>query len=216
MAPTVTIGIPTGEYFTVCRDFYVSITKLINYSYRKKIVSDIQLIHTASPKTADNRNEIFEQSTCDYVFQVDADMTFKPDTLQRMLITARGNENAVISGWAHMGSPPYYPALFVDGETIKPISHKPDSPFEINLVGSFGFLTPRKIVTSLGKGWFDHVIETNEKTGESREVRHDFAFCRRVRENGFKIVCNPAIDFLHIRPRHIGYQDWETNRDANS
>ncbi len=90
-----------------------------------------------------------------HVFQVDADMTFAPDTLERLLQTSEQHPNAVITGLGFMGYPPYQPAIFDWPHMTakpRPIASWPERPFEIGACGSFGFLIPAHILLAIGAG----------------------------------------------------------------
>lgn len=186
--------------------------RLTTHSYNTGVVDKIHPVFATSPKTADNRNAIVQNLQGTHLFMVDADMTFTPDTLERMLKTSDANPDAVITGLGFMGSPPFFPAIFQWNEeqlNASPVAKWPDHPFEVDVCGSFGMLIPASILTALGPKCFDHMFFTNSETGESKEIRHDFAFCLRARKAGFRIICNPAIEFGHIRPAPITAADWQ-------
>lgn len=209
-ARKITVGVPTGEYFTVCRDFFISFSKMLKYSYEHDVADEINLIFAASPMAAQNRNAILEGDSS-HIFMVDADMTFPADTLEKMLAASEKQNNAVISGLAFMGAPPFYPSIYKwheDKQVASPIGTWPAEPFEVDAVGSFGMLIPRHIAKVLGPNAFSHMFLQNFQTKESAEIRHDFAFCKRVRAAGFKIVCIPSIEFGHIRPYPITQSEW--------
>lgn len=215
---TITIGIPTGEYFTVCRDFHMRLTQMICYSYEQKVCERINLVYTASPITAGNRNMILKKKQGSHIFMVDADMTFPADTLENLLKTADENPNCIITGLGFMGAPPFYPAIYrwlPESLMAQPIGAWPDAPFEIDACGSFGMLIPSNVAEIMGDECFNHIFAPEPKDpSKSREIRHDLAFCTRARTQGFKIICDPRIQFGHIRPYPITLADWEVSRGS--
>jgi len=214
--PVVTLGIPTGEYFTVCSDFHKCLTQLICYSYENNVVEKINLIYAQSPNTAANRNTILNLHEGAYMVQIDADMTFPPNALEQLIDTAEKFPNAVITGFGCVGNSPNFPAIYKwDGDKMEahPTADWPDEPFDVGVCGSFGFLVPDNIVKVLGNQAFNHIIVENNETKKTKEIEHDFAFCIRAQENGFRIVCNPDIEFGHIRPYPIGKSDWLAQKE---
>ena len=210
--PTVAIGVPHASYFNVCKGFYVSLNNMLNFTWRHKAVKDIYNFDVTSPMGGQNRNKIAEMSLldCDYMMQIDSDMTFQANTLMRMLkLSAKYDNKAVISGIAFMGASPHYPALYILNEgNFKPIAEYPAEPFEVDAVGSFGFLVPRKILEDIGEGPFDHLY------AEHLEIRHDLAFCARVKKAGYKIICDPSIQFGHLRSGEVTEEDWLANKKS--
>lgn len=192
------------------------LTQMICYSYEQKVCERINLVYTASPITAGNRNMILKKKQGSHIFMVDADMTFPADTLEDLLKTAEQFPNSIITGLGFMGAEPFYPAIYrwlEDSMMAQPIGKWPDEPFEIDACGSFGMLIPSNVAEILGNECFNHIMVPDPKdVTKTREIRHDLAFCTRVRTNGFKIICNPKIKFGHIRPYPITQFDWETSR----
>lgn len=216
MPPSITVGIPQGDYFTVCRDFSICLSRMIAYSYNEKVINHMNLVYAVSPKTADNRNAIFESRKGEGVLQIDADMTFAPDTLKKFLETSAKFPDCIIAGLGMMGSPPYFPALYKwDEKEAKgiPLGDWANEPFEVDLCGSFGFYVPESVIAKIDH-WFDHMILTSPDGKTSKEVRHDFAFCLRAKAKGIKVICDPSIKFGHIRPYPITEADWIANREV--
>lgn len=237
--PIVTVGIPTGDYFSIVRNTALDYMKMIAYTMNNRVCEKVYMESAASPSTDRNRNSLVGQMEEDseFLLQIDADMTFAPDTLERMLKTyAEIHEKIqkpfVLAGLGQMGSPPFFPAMFyavnkseggferVNPEKNSeydgwiPVTKIPNEPFEVDAIGSYGFLVPYELFTVFKGygGWFNHHMEMDvNEPGKFLDIRHDLAFSMRVREAGYKIFVDPRIEFGHIRPRPIKRQIWEQN-----
>lgn len=238
--PIVTVGIPTGDYFSICRNTALDYMKMIAHTMNEGVCEKVYVESAASPSTERNRNSLVGQMKEDsqFLLQIDADMTFAPDTLQRMLATydkiyETVQRPFVLSGLGFMGSPPFFPAMFnavkkndtggftpIREERLTPDMYDgwvpvidiPTTPFEVDAVGSFGFLIPFELFSVFKGygGWFNHHLEMDIDTpGKYLEIRHDIAFSMRVRESGHKIFVDPSIEFGHIRPRPVKKVVWE-------
>lgn len=242
--PIVTIGIPTGDYFSIVRNTALDFMKMIAYSMNQGVCEKIQVESSASPNTDRNRNSLVGgmDDDSEFLLQIDADMTFAPNTLERMLKTyseiyEREQQPFVLAGLGFMGSPPFFPAMFYSvnksGERMTrvspgrnadyhgwvPVIDIPDEPFEVDAIGSYGFLVPYQLF-SIFKGyggWFNHHVEMDiSQEGRYLEIRHDLAFSMRIRESGYKIYVDPRIEFGHIRPRPIKREVWEHYVKSNN
>lgn len=202
--PSVTIGVPMASTFTVCGEFYLSMVGLLKYTMKNKVVKDLNTIHITSAIVEKNRNEITEQflkSKSAYMLQLDSDMTFPPHYLEHLLSISRQAPDAVVSGMAFMGNPPHHPIMFMkDGEKYAPIHKWPEEPFEVDILGGFGFLCPRSILEKLPEKPFDKIHPYQE----------DFSFSMRVKEAGFRLIVDPRIQLGHIRPRQITQADFNS------
>ena len=82
------------------------------------------------------------QMNADYVFWLDSDMVFKPDTLIRMMDTLKKNDLDILTGLYFRRVPPYTPVLFdrldIDGNVCYWSEFK-DIPEGLFEVGGCGF-----------------------------------------------------------------------------
>ena len=137
----------------------------------------------------------------DYILWFDSDMTFQPDTLERMMkVMDEHPEVDVLSGLYFRRGHPFTPVLFsklevnekgtLDFEDYKEL---PDELFEIAGCG-FGCVLMRTemlldIAAKEGGGmWFSPIANAGE----------DCAFFIRARENGYRIFCDPNIHLGHM------------------
>lgn len=137
------------------------------------------------------------QMNADYVFWLDSDMVFKPDTLIRMMDTLKKNDLDILTGLYFRRVPPYTPVLFdqldIDGTVCYWSEFKdiPDKLFEVGGCG-FGCVLMKTDVFFDVQGKFGQMFAPIANNGE------DVAFCWRARECGYKIYCDPTVICGHV------------------
>lgn len=135
----------------------------------------------------------------DYVFWLDSDMTFKPDTLVRMVETLQKNKLDILTGLYFRRVQPFTPVLFdkldMDMETdVLDWSEFKDIPEELFEVGGCGFgcvLMDTGVFLDV-QGKYGNMFAPMGNNGE------DVAFCVRARGCGYKIYCDPTILCGHV------------------
>ena len=137
------------------------------------------------------------QMEADYVFWLDSDMVFQPDTLERMMDTMQKNDLDFLTGLYFRRVPPYSPVLFdqldIDGVVCKFSEFQtiPDSLFEVGGCG-FGCVLMKTDV------FFDVQIKHGNMFAPIANNGEDVAFCWRARDCGHKIYCDPSVICGHV------------------
>ena len=137
------------------------------------------------------------QSEADFVFWLDSDMVFKPDTLVRMMDTLKKNDLDILTGLYFRRVPPYSPVLFdkldIDGvkADYSEYSKIPDDLFEVGACG-FGCVLMKTDVFFDVQSKFGNMFAPIGNNGE------DVAFCWRARQCGYKIICDPSVICGHV------------------
>ena len=188
MNTKIAIGLLTNRGFKA--DTVKSLLEL-KCPYEKEIIIATQGYHIA-----ENRNFIAVQAVrkeCDYLFFVDDDMVFPPDTLERLLA-----HNKDIVGVA------YHPRFEIDMDTTKRLDEthimtleKEGSPkelFECKGVGTGVMLIDTKVFHKIKQPWFKI---TNHDSGYTTQGE-DWWFCERAREAGYGVWCDPTLKIGHI------------------
>jgi len=170
----------------------------------------------------DSRNKLAGMAVemdADYILWFDSDMTFRPDTLERMMkVLDEHPEIDVLSGLYFRRGHPFTPVIFskleVNDEGLldfEDYNDIPDGLFEIAGCG-FGCVLMRTemlldIAAKEGGGmWFSPIANAGE----------DCAFCIRARNNGYKIFCDPSIALGHMGYAPITRAFYEaTKEEAN-
>lgn len=181
-----TIGILTAEDGRYSR-FWLAMMDL-------HLPPGVRLITKFSLNIAQARNEILRDAHGEWVWFMDDDHTFAPDTLKRLL--ARGVDliqPLVLTRYApfspvYMGpkdpkSSGHWRYALEDGETgLKPV----------HIIGCGGMLVRRRVWETLSPPWF-----TNSGT-DVDVVSEDIAFCNRAREAGFQPYVDLETPMGHI------------------
>jgi len=157
-------------------------------------------MHVEGADVAKNRNIIAKEGLkYDYMLQIDSDMVFEKDYLLRLFELSLKFSESVVSGIAFLGNEPHLPAIFQyeDGRHV-PIGKWPNDPFPVDVVGGFGFLTSKEILSEIGEEPFTRVDGLQE----------DFSFCKKLRSKGKRIIIDPTLELGHLRPKEIRGEDF--------
>ena len=137
------------------------------------------------------------KNEADFVFWLDSDMVFRPDTLSSMMETLKGNDLDILTGLYFRRVPPYSPVLYkklsIDGvkADFAEFDEIPDKLFEVAACG-FGCVLMKTDVFFDVQGKFGNMFAPIGNNGE------DVAFCWRARECGYKIYCDPSLVCGHV------------------
>lgn len=163
-------------------------------------VGECSLVMKSGSLIYTSRNEIATyaiETEADYVFWLDSDMVFKPDTLKKMLKTLTENDLDILTGLYFRRVPPYSPVLFdqldLDGEecTFSEFEEIPEGLFEVGGCG-FGCVLMKAEVFLDVQSKHGNMFAPIANNGE------DVAFCWRARDCGFKIYCDPSVICGHV------------------
>lgn len=203
-----------------------SMLSLVNYSANHGIkivntgVTKQQLIDDAR----NNLTEAFLQSTTEWLFWMDSDMTFPPDTLEQLLNVAEQKDAKMVTGIYYQRKGMNYPCIWSRGEDLEDgtktglqspksktnkylgtfvIPHpEKKEPFQVHAAGFGCVLIHRSVFEVLPRPWFQFIKGT---------CSEDFYFFVNAQEMGFKLWAVPTIDLGHIGDAPI-----ITKRDFNA
>lgn len=151
----------------------------------------------------DSRNRLAEYAVrieADYILWLDSDMTFPPDTLERMMkVLDEHKDIDILSGLYFRRSTPFTPVAFdvleTDEDGVLKFENMDDVPDELREVAGCGFggvLMKTDCLFDIagkeGPVWFSPLANVGE----------DCAFCMRARKYGYKIYLDPSIEFGHM------------------
>ena len=129
------------------------------------------------------------EEECDYIFWLDSDMVFQPDTLERLIQSI--GKGDIISGLYFRRVSPFSPVLFKDFEVVGESAtwsdfHKiPKDVFEVGACGFGCLLMPTNI-------FIDVQVKFGQMFAPIGRIGEDLSFCWRARQCGYKIVCDPS------------------------
>src|SRR3990167_676516 len=134
----------------------------------------------------------------DYLFFVDDDMTFPADTLERLL--AHQKEVVGVSSYSRcLPLSPTVGLMDKDGNYMHPDMHSaiemkiPDELFKCYFVGAGIMLIDMKVFEKISKPYFEFTSDENGMIIHGE----DGSFCKKVKEAGMDIFCDPTLDVGH-------------------
>jgi GT2 family glycosyltransferase len=158
---------------------------------------NIDFLVTNNTQIQTARREIVESAQAthaSYLLFVDSDMSFKGDTLKRLL----AHKKDVIGVHYNQRGLPLMTTVRVKDKNTGlyrvPAVHEMvyDKPFKCDAVGAGCMLIDMKVFNKIEKPWFLYVDNEKFPMGE------DVWFCQQVKKAGFDVWCDPTIKVEHI------------------
>ena len=141
-----------------------------------------------------SRIELVQQAIehgADYVFFVDADVTFPPETLEHLLAL----DKDVVGAQYNMRRLPATSTVKTMDEHGTPtaMNRIPTELFKAYAVPTGCVLIKTSVFEKIPRPWFFF----KHKEDGSIEVGEDVWFCQRVREAGYDVWCDPTVPVQH-------------------
>lgn len=179
-----TIGIPHGEFLP--HRFHTDLMSLNN-------ISDVKIAHVYGSLVQKARNDIAKAMEGEWLIFIDSDMTFAPDTINRLLKAAERKDVDIVSAACFRKVPNYEPCFFwrIPDENTKyfrKMRYPKNELFEVDAVGSACVLIKRKVFETIPYPWYEYTNALSE----------DLNFCRKAKEYGFRIWIDPEIKIGHL------------------
>ena len=145
----------------------------------------------------------------EWLFFMDVDQTFHPDTIHRLLEPAARHEARIVSVLCHLGKWPFAPLAgwakqdekgewaFVNSRGMdwkKDFAPLGKGVVEVDWVSGGGLLVHRDVIEAIEWPPFQDVWD--QKTGR-RLMGHDVSFCLKAKEKGFKILVDTDVNSDH-------------------
>lgn len=224
---SVTVGYCHPEQ--VSGMFCMSLTTLLLRDGRKnqRVTRYGDIINIqSSPRIASARNQIVEQflrGTSEWLFMVDADMTFGPDAIDRLVDSAVDVDAKIMGGLAFILSKStgkVEPTIRVftgdDLHTMEPVWQFPSkSIVKVDATGCACVLIHRDVFDAMelafASSQYPWFAET-EKDGV--EFGEDVTFFLRAAQLHFPLYVNTGVEFGHMKSVPIGLDDYITYRQT--
>ena len=151
----------------------------------------------------------------EWLFFMDVDQTFHPDTIPRLLETAARHEARIVSVLCHLGKWPFAPLAgwakrdergdwsFVNSrgrDWKKDFAPLGKGVVDVDWVSGGGLLVHRDVIDAIEWPPFQDVWDP--KTGR-RLMGHDVSFCLKAKEKGFKILVDTDVNSDHGKFSYI-------------
>jgi GT2 family glycosyltransferase len=170
----------------------------------------------SGPRIATARNAIvrrFLSTTAEWLWMLDTDMVFKPDTLDQLLDVADPNDHPIVGALCFGGgyTTSIFPTLYVyDKEQgIGTLNDYPlDELVSVDATGAACMVVHRSVFEELAKKhaapqeWFAESVWDNKEVGE------DITFCIRARTIGLPIYVHTGIEVGHVKPLVLDSEEW--------
>lgn len=163
----------------------------------------------------------------EWLFLMDVDQTYHPDTIPRLLETAERHQARVVSVLCHLGKWPYSPLAgwakqdekgiwaFVNSrgnDWKKDFAPLGKGVVEVDWASGGGLLVHRDVIESVEWPPFQDVWDP--KTGR-RLMGHDVSFCLKAKEKGFKVVVDTDVTSDHGKFTYISREYAEAFNQAD-
>jgi len=205
----VVVGYPHNG--KVDAGFTQSLLKL--QRFESKYPSDryelLDIVETSSIYICENRNTLIRMAQhlgADWLFQIDPDETFSETIVRLAMRTADKEKRPVIVGvYANIGehsedgSVTLVDCLYQeveDGTYLNVVPESETEPLMVDAAGTGLFLTHLSVFEKMGYPWFTETY-IQPTGGVVRFMNEDIAFCRRLREAGYEIWCDPLVEAIH-------------------
>ena len=127
----------------------------------------------------------------DYLFSVDSDIVFPPDTLKKLV----SHDKDLVSGVYRQRNPEQHLEVYNLDQSRMDISELNDYP--LTRIGGCGFgcvLVKKEVFEKIGYPQFEYHVSLDH----SGTVSEDTDFCMKAMKAGFKLWCDPTVVCGHI------------------
>lgn len=187
----------------------------------EKAITNVRRIKSTAFPVDIARNEVvqhFLDGDEDYLFFMDADMTFPKDIVPRLL----AHDVPVVTARYHMRREPYHAVAYVkhrvhDGPHAYSPVHYGRGLFEIERGGGGALLIRRDVLEAIqiriGHNWFRY--QRGPVFPHDYTVSEDFWFYQQAREAGFRAYCDWDCECEHLQQMGINGTWNQAFLDAN-
>jgi len=145
-----------------------------------------KIIHIVSNDIADARNQAVLQCEGDWVWFIDCDMAFSPDTLKRLL--AHGVD--VVQVLCLKRHPPHEPIIWEDGPERQNVAPRGRPRLiEVQSLGAGGTLYRKACFKAMPGPWFEGILG-----------REDTCFAAKLKAKGFTLYTDMTTPVGHTTP----------------
>lgn len=146
------------------------------------------------------RNRLVEEMEGDWLFFLDADMLFPPDTLVRLLRHLQAGI-PIVGGLCFRKAPPFTPTTHIQNaegtyDILDPRTCG-RKVVEVDATGMACCLIRRDVFDRMGPPWFAWT-----------DVSEDLHFCRKAKALGFPIAVDTGLEIGHLTTMPIGMRHY--------
>lgn len=167
-----------------------------------------------------------DETDAEWLWNVDADMTWQPDALEQLLHNADPVERPIVGGLcfgqkapnedASLGMAPFPTLFFMNdkGETFMSWEYPENQLFEVDATGAAFMLMHRSILEKMREKYEEarHPFTWYaEEIANGKHYSEDIVFCLRAKTVGAPILVHTGVKVGHAKPRILDedeYQRW--------
>ena len=208
---------------TVRGEFTSCLTKLVAYSTYRDILGGLVRRHSG-PIVEEGRNGLVEQfldgGDIEWLLQIDTDMTFEMDALEKLLLHANVDTAPVVGGLCYGFAKDHgqFPTLYRrDGQVPRRLMQVPDGDglYPVDATGAACLLTHRSVFEDNRRDgplpWF-HRRQVTGHDGKEAMLGEDLSWCFWLRDRGVPIAVALDVEFGHVKPVELNRATFEANR----
>lgn len=158
----------------------------------------------------ENRNALVTHALSegiDWLLQIDADESFPAHLVRQLMKTADAKNRPIVTGLYANVQPAETPGATIildmiyreigTGEYESIIPPSDMRPFMVDACGSGCLLVHASVYKKLQYPWFwlEHITPTDKDRPQL--MNEDIAFCRKAREAGYQLWCDPQAELTH-------------------
>lgn len=172
--------------------------------------------HAQSIYVSSNRNRLVRlarEQGAEWLLQLDDDESFEPHALRQLMDTALTLPCEILFGlYANTQPAPegieggliFADMIYREVENgayeniVPPLDNR---PFTVDAAGSGIMLTRTRVFDRLDQPYFstEYIQVAGEEAEGPREMNEDIAFCRRLRDVGVTLYCDPRVEAKHFK-----------------
>jgi hypothetical protein len=198
---------------TIPTQFMEKFEKFAEYN-RKFFDVNVNVIENYIIDEGRNQQITFAKSMAvkpDYVFFIDADNTFKYDTLLKLVEANK----PVVSGIYFQRNKPYYPVAFKNNKLKIAeffTEFRKGKLEEVDYVGAGCLLVKMKVLNKMKYPYW--YMYRNIKSMST--IGEDIVFCGLIKNLGYKIYLHCGTEVGHIGGKMIDISDWEQTKELKN
>lgn len=221
---------------TVHTDFMESVLYLTVYdmAFKRRVVEGGGLLPVrAGANLSAPRNDMVRKflttSNADWLWILDSDMVFQPNTLERLLEHADPVKAPIVGGLCFsIDNGMLHPTLFgLDGDDVNPDvirfdEFPEDTMFQVAATGTGCLLVHRSVFEAVlvfeppgrpGQVGFNPAFPWFQETEHNgKPVGEDITFCWRAGLCGFPVHVNTGVHVGHIKDRMLSHEEYRAQR----
>jgi len=193
---SITIAVPT--YRNIPSQFFGSFLALYEYTKTKYKVNVLNIDNTYVDTARNSIIAAFLKNPSDLLFFMDSDMLVPRNSIELLDAHDKPVVSGIYFGRSQAGET--YPVAYnkQDEKRYAPITSFPKSLIEVDAVGLGCCLIKKSVLIDLSQKLGEKPFFMVDHSDKQNVVGEDMYFCRQLKENGYPVLIDPALQCGHI------------------